>query len=89
MVRILTYLYIAIQVAILVQIDRGVNGTGAIEWLPSLHNLKVFEIIVFIPIILVLARRTRLLRDKVNCSNGDKSSDNSTSTSNSTNKITD
>jgi hypothetical protein len=62
MVRILTYIYVLIQIALLMQIHHIQVSGKVFEWLPPLHYLKIGEIIVFVPILLILAHRTRQMR---------------------------
>ena len=59
MVRILLFLYVVSQALILIQIKYHQ------DFLPDLDVLKVIEIVTFIPIILILAQRTRELRKEV------------------------
>lgn len=62
MVRILTYIYVLIQVGLLLQLHHLETDRVVYEWLPSLHFLKIGEIITFVPILLILAYRTRQMR---------------------------
>lgn len=57
MVRILTYLWVLTQVAIVTQIYTK-------SFYINMELLKLLEIICFVPIILILAKRTRELRQK-------------------------
>lgn len=59
MVRVLLFLWVVSQALILIQIK------APQDFLPSLDVLKVFEIVTFIPIVLILAQRTRELRKEV------------------------
>jgi hypothetical protein len=59
MVRILTYLWVVTQVAILLQIHYKASYV-------NMETLKVLEIVFFVPAILILAKRTRELRHKAN-----------------------
>lgn len=70
MVRILLTIYVITQVLLLVQIKHASSGWFAdfasiIAMLPGLDTLKIIEIFTFIPIILILAQRTRELRKEV------------------------
>lgn len=62
MVRILTYIYVLIQIALLLQIHHLETDRTVYSWLPPMHYLKIGEIIVFVPILLILAYRTRQMR---------------------------
>lgn len=62
MVRVLVYIYVLIQIALLLQIHHLKTDHTVYEWLPSIDFLKVAEILVFVPILLILAQRTRQLR---------------------------
>jgi len=62
MVRILTYIYVLIQIAMLLQLHHLRDTHLQYEFLPSLEFLKVAEIIIFTPILLILAYRTRQMR---------------------------
>lgn len=62
MVRILTYIYVLLQVGILLQIHHLKLDHTEYSFIPSLDFLKVAEIIVFTPILLILAHRTRQMR---------------------------
>ncbi len=57
MVRILTYLWVVTQVLIVYQISTK-------SFLINMEILKLLEIIFFVPAILILAKRTRELREK-------------------------
>ena len=57
MVRILTYLWVVTQVLIVYQISTK-------SFYINMELLKFLEIILFVPIILILAKRTRELRKK-------------------------
>lgn len=62
MVRILTYIYILIQIGILLQIHHLKLDRTEYGFIPSLDFLKVAEIFIFTPILLILAHRTRQMR---------------------------
>jgi len=62
MVRILTYIYVLLQVGILLQIHHLKLDHTEYSFLPSLDFLKVSEIFIFTPILLILAHRTRQMR---------------------------
>lgn len=63
MVRILVLVYVAIQIALLAALNcRHLFGECSRDVLTLLDILKFAEIVVFIPIIFILARRTRDLR---------------------------
>lgn len=62
MVRILVYVYVLIQVALLMQIHNLRTAHELYSFLPSMDFLKIGEIITFVPILLILAYRTRQMR---------------------------
>ena len=62
MVRILTYVFVLIQICMLLQIHHFKIDHTQYSFLPSLDFLKVAEILVFTPILLILAYRTRQMR---------------------------
>ena len=69
MVRILLFIYVVSQALILLQIKRNVGWfedmSFIFDYLPGLDTLKIIEIVTFVPIIMILAQRTRELRKEV------------------------
>ena len=62
MVRAFLYVWVLVQVGIIVQLQHLKHNQVQFDYLPSLDFLKISEILIFIPIILILAHRTRQMR---------------------------